>query len=102
MSTKFQNYLCNKYFSETVASCEDKCDVCINSRAAVPSNCYSDASVVMECFTDIRKLCNKVTPQLLQLTLLGSKAQDIKLKHFGKANADLRETSEIENATYKT
>ena len=85
-----------EYFSETVASCEDECDVCINSRAAVPSDCYSDASVVMECFTDIRKLCNKVTPQLLQLTLLGSKAQDIKLKgldrvkHFGKANADYK------------
>ena len=85
-----------EYFSETVASCEDKCDVCINSRAAVPSDCYSDASVVMECFTDIRKLCNNVTPQLLQFTLLGSKAQDIKLKgldkvkHFGKANADFK------------
>ena len=71
-----------KHFGETIPPCEERCDICCGIQKNTELDCIKEARVVMKCMTDMKRISSKVTMNLLLLTLMGSNAQEVKIKGF--------------------
>ena len=71
-----------KHFGETIPSCEERCDICCGIQKNTELDCIKEARVVMKCMTDMKHISSKVTMNFLLLTLMGSNAQEVKVKGF--------------------
>ena len=69
-------------FSEESEPCENNCDICTTPKHCDPVDVKREGVIILNCFNQMRQKGEKVTSNLLLLTLLGSSANEIKLKHF--------------------
>ena len=80
-----------RHFNEEIAPCNNRCDVRLSAKTGMSFDRTAKAKDIIACYNEIRSTCDKVTHQLMQLTLLGSVANEIKSKklneveHYGAA-----------------
>ena len=72
------------YFSEESEPCENNCDICTTPKHCDPVDVKREGIIILNCFNQMRQKGEKVTSNLLLLTLLGSSVNEIKVLTLSK------------------